>query len=479
MSPIRSPRHPAAHSLHRRLPAIAAALLLAWLTGQAPSPALANATEPSPKTFDWGADQRLRQVFIGNVGLNDASPIADRTFQRYRTRLWGRYSPTDWLDTDARLIWEGRHYNKPNADQWPVPGFETWYSGGVLFDRLAVTFNDPGGLPVQLKVGRQDLIFGNGWLVLDGTPLDGSRTIYFDAARATIDLDAIDTTLDLVAINQDANTGRFPQALNGVVEDQTEQYETGVIAYARNRSLLPEGAVDGYFIYKHDRPNPTPYNLRVNNGAPFPSPSDAGDIYTLGLRFDGPLAPHWTLRAEGAYQWGRLNAQPLSAFGLNARLQYSFDDALNNRLHGDLEYLSGDDPGDGTDQAFDPLWGRWPQWSELMIYQWPLDSRVGQATNLLRLNLGWAAQVHETSLVTLDYHALFANQQSTLTAAQRANISGDGYFRGHLLTAWLKTKLNAHVSGHLVAEYLAPGDFYASHRRDRAYFFRAEVVLNW
>jgi hypothetical protein len=46
--------------------------------------------------------------------------------------------PTDWLSAEARLIWEGRHYNKPKADQWPVPGFETWYSGGILFDRLAL-----------------------------------------------------------------------------------------------------------------------------------------------------------------------------------------------------------------------------------------------------------------------------------------------------------------------------------------------------
>jgi hypothetical protein len=473
LRPIRNPRRRAADGLHRPLPTILACLLLLGPIG----PAFAATTEPGPAVFDWGADLRLRQIFIGNVGLNEHSPIADRTFQRYRTRIWGRYSPTDWLDADARLIWEGRHYNKP--DVWPVPGFETWYSGGVLFDRLSLTFNEPAGLPVKLKLGRQDLIFGHGWLVLDGTPLDGSRTIYFDAARATVDLEAIDTTLDLVYIDQNADTGRFPQALNGDVEDQTEQYETGVIAYARNRSLLPEAVVDGYFIYKHDRRNPTPLRLRVNNGAPFPSPSDAGDIYTVGLRMDGPLAPRWDLRAEGAYQWGRLNARPLSAFGINARLQYSFDDALKNRLHADFEYLSGDDPGDGTDQAFDPLWGRWPQWSELMIYQWPLDTRVAQASNLLRLNLGWAAQVHPTSLLTFDYHALFANQESTRTLAQLANISGDGRFRGHLLTAWLKTKLNEHVAGHLVAEYLAPGDFYARHRRDDAYFVRAEVVLSW
>lgn len=450
--------------------------VMAWSAAQASS---AQSRDALSWDSDWGGDLRLRQVFIGNVGLNDDSPIADRTFQRYRGRLWGRAAPTAWLAADARLTWEGRHYNKPEAADWPVAGFETWYSGGVLFDRLALSFDQPADLPFSLKLGRQDLIFGHGWLVLEGTPLDGSRTIYFDAARATLDLDAIETVLDLVYIDQAADTGRFPRPLNDTIEDQSEQHETGFIAYARNRSLVPGSDLDGYFIYKHDRPHTTPGSIRVNNGAPFPSASDAGDLYTLGLRLDGDLAPRWSGRAEGAYQWGELNQRTVNAFGFNARLTYAFDDALQNRLHADLEYLSGDDPDDAADQAFDPLWGRWPQWSELMIYQWPLETRVAQATNLLRLNLGWAAQVHPTTLLTFDYHALFANEETTRTPAQLANLSGDDRFRGHLLTAWLKTRLNEHLAGHLVAEYLAPGEFYAAQRRDEAYFVRAELVLNW
>jgi len=453
------------------------ALILIAMTAWSGAEA-APAAAPEPK-LTWGGDLRLRQVFIGNVGLNDESPIADRTFQRYRGRLWARLRPSDWLAVDARLIWEGRHYNQPDAGDWPVAGFDTWYSGGVLFDRLAVAFTEPAELPFSLKLGRQDLIFGHGWLVLEGTPLDGSRTIYFDAARATLDLETIETVVDLVYLDQNADTARFPRPLNNVIEDQTEQHETGFIAYARNRSIVPGSDLDGYFIYKHDRPHPTPGSIRVNNGAPFPSPSDAGDLYTIGLRLDGGLSPRWSGRAEGAYQLGELNHRTLSAFGLNARLAYAFDDPLQNRVHADIEYLSGDDPDDDTDQAFDPLWGRWPQWSELMIYQWPLETRVAQATNLLRLNLGWDAQVHPTTLLSFDYHALFANEESTRTPAQLVNLSRDGRFRGHLLTAWLKAKLNERVAGHLVAEYLAPGDFYAEHRRDDAYFVRAELVLNW
>ena len=440
--------------------------------------ATAEAAPEAPR-LDWGADLRLREVIIGNVGLNDQSNIADRSFQRYRGRLWGSYAPTDWLAGDTRLIWEGRHYAEPKQRDWPVPGFETWYSGGLLLDRLALTLSEPGGLPVTAKAGRQDIILGDGWLVLEGTPLDGSRTLYFDAVRATLDATPIDTRVDLIYIDQYADTDRFPRPLNGVIEDQTEQFETGVVLWAHNTSLLTDGSLDGYFIYKHDRPNPTPGNIRVNNGAPFPSPSDSGDIYAAGLRTEMTLSQRWALEAEGVYEWGERNGSTLSAFAGKAGLTYGFGDPHANRVHADIEYLSGDDPDDATDQAFDPLWGRWPQWSELMIYQWPLESRVAEATNLLRLNAGWAAKLHPTTELLLDYHALFANEYSTRTPAQLANISGDSHFRGHLLTGWLKAKLTKHVAGHLVAEYLAPGDYYAQNRRDDSYFLRAELTLTW
>ena len=315
--------------------------------------------------------------------------------------------------------------------------------------------------------------------MLDGTPLDGSRTIYFDAARATYAADAIGTTFDLIYIDQYPSTDRFPKPLNGVIEDQTEQYETGAILYARNKSLLNNTDLHGFFIYKGNDPDHTFRNIRVNNGAPFPSPPDDGEVYAAGARIDSKLTPSWGLRAEAAYEWGTALGADLRAFGFNGRLAYVFNDAIANRLHLDVEYLSGDDPNTRTNEAFDPLWGRWPQWSELYIYQWAIDSRVGEATNLTRLNLGWAMKPHPTTEVSLDYHALWANQESVRDPSQLASISHDGYFRGHLLTGWVKTKFNEHVAGHLVAEYLMPGDFYAANRQDNSYFLRAELSLTW
>jgi len=104
---------------------------------------------------------------------------------------------------------------------------------------------------------------------------------------------------------------------------------------------------------------------------------------------------------------------------------------------------------------------------------------MGEATNLHRLNLGWGAKPHPTTEVTLDDHALWAAEASVRVPGQLANISRDGRFRGHLFTRWVKAKLNRQVSGHLVAEYLSPGDSYADNRQDASYFVRAELNPTW
>jgi hypothetical protein len=454
-------------------------LACAALVGAA-SISTASAQE-AKEPFTWGADLRLRWEFLDNATtLNDDLPGAERSFARYRGRLWGQVAPNESFEAYARLMWEGRYYANP--DEFVVPGLgnilDTTYSGALMFDNLFVKLNSVGGAPLTLKLGRQDVFLGNGWLVADGTPLDGSRTFYFDAIRATYVAESIGTTFDLILLDQSNDTNRFPSTLNDKTEDQTEQDEQGVILYARNKSLMTDTDLDGFFIYKGD--DPAQPLLRVNNGFdPFPSRTREGETYALGARIDSKLTPNWSLRAEAAFEWGDRFDQNLQALGFNGRGIYNFGDALSNRVHLGYEYLSGDDPGSNEVEAFDPLWGRWPQWSELyQPYTYALDSRTGEATNLQRINLGWGMKPHPTTEVTLDYHALFANE-NTLGDLGAPGFSSNGDFRGHLFTGWVKTKLDKHVAGHLVAEYFDPGDYYTDLRDQSAWYLRAEVFLTY
>lgn len=429
---------------------------------------LAAAAEPAP-TWTGGLDLRLREVAIDNANaLDDTSSTAERHFQRYRLRAWGQVQPEQSFLVNGRLMWEGRHYDKPD-----VNSYETWYSGAVMFDNLYVQADRPGGLPLKLKLGRQDIVLGNGWLMLDGTPLDGSRTLYFDALRVTWASGL--NTLDAILLKQNPRTRL---TLDGETEDQTEQTEKGLALYLRHK-YGADTDLDGYWFYKHNDPatGQAAGGMRLNNGFYFPSASDDGHVNALGGRIETQYSPTWKLRAELAAQWGRRNGADMEGFGFNGRATHALGGAWNDRVHVGYEFLSGDDPDTGRNEAFDPLWGRWPQWSELYgPYTYGMETRTGETTNLHRLNLGWAAQVHPKAELSLDYHALFADQN---TKRGTAGFSDSDKFRGHLVTAWLRAKLDKHVSGHLLAEYFLPGDYYEAPKGDNAYFLRAELNLSY
>lgn len=427
------------------------------------------AADPAP-AWSGGLDLRLREVDINNANaLDEANPSAERHFQRYRLRAWGQVQPDESLVFNGRLLWEGRHYNTPD-----LPNYENKYSGALMFDNLFVQADRPGGLPVKLKLGRQDIILGNGWLMLDGTPLDGSRSIYFDALRTTWSSGS--TRVDAILLKQNPKTRL---TLNGETEDQTEQREKGLALYLRNKFSV-DTDLDVFYFYKGNSPalGEAAGGWRLNNGTSFPSAADDGHVNALGGRIETQYSPTWKLRAETAVERGRRNGRDLRGFGFNGRATVSLGGAWNNRLQLGYEYLSGDDPGTAKrNEAFDPLWGRWPQWSELYgPYTYGMETRTGETTNLQRFNLGWIAKVHPTSELSLDYHALFADEN---TQCGSAGFSCGDKFRGHLYTAWLRTRFNQHISGHLLAEYFQPGDYYVTPKGDNAYFLRAELNFTY
>ena len=114
-------------------------------------------------------------------------------------------------------------------------------------------------MPATLTVGRQDIFLGDGWLVGDGTPEDGSFTYFLDSARFTYNLEEQKTTIDAIGIVQYARPDAWlptigPSTSQGGNPEPyllTDQNEKGAILWIANKSI-PQANLDGYFIYKHD-----------------------------------------------------------------------------------------------------------------------------------------------------------------------------------------------------------------------------------
>ena len=182
--------------------------------------------------------------------------------------------------------------------------------------------------------------------------------------------------------------------------------------------------------------------------------------------------------AEVAKELGRTNGDPLDAWGLNSRLTYFFRDPLQNQLRAGYEYLSGDRNGTKTNEGWDPMWGRWPQWSEMYAYTIAMETngRPAYWTNLHRLQAGWTFVPCKPLEVCLDYHLLFAD---TNHLEGTPNFSEEGSIRGQLFTLLLNYKFNPHVSGHVLGEFFWPGNYYSDIRQDPECYLRYELTFTW
>ncbi|MBN1359957.1 MAG: alginate export family protein [Sedimentisphaerales bacterium] len=423
---------------------------------------------PTP-WLQMGLDHRFRTIYAENIDtLNDDNAQSIYNFQRYRTRWWAKWILGEDIDFNTRLTWEFRTWADPPRRPQATDFDE------VLFDRFNITLRNMFGMPLTGVIGRQDVILGVGWLMLDGTPLDGSRTIFTDSARFTYDWAAKKTKLDMIYVDNGAKTDRWLKPLGDEHRALTEQDEHGAVLYLTNTSI-ENVQLEGFFMYKNDNP----IDSAVTN---MPAQwTRKAEIYTFGGAIAGTPAERWKYRAEAAIQTGEksditsgLSAgtmRDLEAYGALTNLEYLFNDARSNSLHVGYEYASGDDPATADNEQFDLLWAEWPRWSELYIYTYTNETMIAESTNLHRLNVGHKFKPCKAWEISTDYHALWADEMGQPWNPGGLTL-GSSRFRGHLITCWAKYKYGTHIAGHLLGEYLIPGDYYAAVNNDEAFWLR-------
>ena len=421
--------------------------------------------------INWGGDIRFRNEYVGNRTLNENGTSRGTSgkytdYQRIRLRWWTTVTPVKDVDLYVRFESEPRHNSEPE-------GTPTWNREQAWIDSANLKLTNFLGSPLTMTLGRQDIMLGEGWLVGDGTPADGTRTYFFDAARFSYELKEVSTTADLIYLVQNHRGNAMLPPLLSYQQNVTEQDERGLILWVTNKSVK-NTEINGYYIYKDER--------RVKGVAN----SDRGYINTFGGRIKGDIDSHWQYRAEGAHQFGEKNEKHLRAFGMNSQLAYLFKDPMKNQLRLFYEYESGDDPHSaGTDEGFDPLWGRWPRWTEfwtIFVVPGTGEGVIGEFTNLHRFGPGWTFAPTDRIECTLDYNFLFAATDSMAHAGPRGTrpaAFGDGSFRGQLINFIVGANLTRHLKARLVNGVFFPGNFYSETRQQTACFVRGELYFTW
>jgi hypothetical protein len=443
-----------------------------------------NQSPASNSWLTWGGDVRARDEYFDTaVSLSKADALHEQNLLRFRTRLWATAQTLPDLAFNIRLTAEPRHWTKPSfASAYKARTGTEWRY--VIPDALNAKWSNALGHPITVTVGRQDILpgdLGDGWLIGDGTPADGSMTAYLDAARIKYKSTELNTEFNLVCIYQSPSPDAWLPVLGRSTSyPLVEQREKGVIVYASNKSIT-NVRLDGYFLYKHDDQE----TFTVAGVKKIPG--DNADLYTLGASINGSPSANWQYSLEGAYQFGWKEdkiqgvfaSRDVTAYGAKAKLTYLFKDALNNQLSLIGEHLSGDKAGTTSkDEAFDVMWGRWPRFSEAYANAFTVEAggRPAQYSNLERLGASWTCNPTKQLTLSTTYNALFAPEASA-TRGPVSLFSNNGHFRGHFAQVLLKFQINKQLSGHVHGEWIKEGDYYR--QRDVMTFFRVEMMYTF
>jgi hypothetical protein len=419
----------------------------------------AVAATPPANKLEFGFEERVRTENSDNNTDFDQDAVKDDASHqwRFRTRAWARLSAGANTELAVGLNNESRKKTTPRVamtmDETVV---ETFYLDHRFADGASI------------RIGRQNLSKGDGFILADGGPGDGSRTAYFNA----VDLGWTTgkSRLDLLIISDPYRDEYLPR-----IHDQTRtliDWDENALGLYWTDANRAKTTLDAYYFYKAE----------TGDTCALTNPERQGDrmFHTLGVRVVRDFPCDWSVKTELAGQTGgQQPGRDIRAWGAQASVKKSFAHATKPSILLGWTGLSGDDPATTANEGWDPLFSRYPKWSELYIYSLGSERGASYWTNLSM----WQAEVRLAPVKPLELRATyyrlgaFHHMGAFAPFPIKPKFFAGGTQRGDLFAARADYKLNDNWRGHVVGEYLAPGDFYAG--SDYGWFLRAEILCTF
>jgi len=444
--------------------------------------------------LDGGAELRFRYEWMenlpgayGQLGPNDADRL------RLRLKLWGSAAVGDY-GIYARLYDEVREFhNLRGRNHQHFPGW-------LFLDNLYLDMNNLLHDRVDVRVGRQDMVYGEGRVIANGTPGETDRSAFnalkittrvTEATKADVFATYMLAGEEYLAIGN-RNTGYYPTSYRGVYggpenNDGLREWGVGTYWTVEEIDALP---IEFYLLYKDES---RWYLDGTDKSARIP-----GRKYgTAGLRLMPKFTEKLAGEAEAAYQFGRTEAylgggvddQLISAYMLFGGLTYmetewtwkSYVKAATLFLSGDSKEAAHDRQGGpaSTSTGWNPVYGRY-----IYIGEIPAGMYGGcRWTNLI-----WpygeigASPFSDRHAFRVQTGPMFAHRDDRTDAP----ANDDNRYRGwytQLSYDYLIIKEIANnrgnLKGRIVAEDMVYGDYYYGTNPNNGYFFRVELVATF
>lgn len=433
---------------------------------------------------DVGASIRLRQEILDNfIYLGTTRSAADdRSYFRFRVQIWDNLKFDEKISLYARITTEPRYYV---AGPYRVTldngtNLKRFDQDEIFIDNLYIDIKKPFNLPVNLRIGRQDFLgpdmYGEGFIVFDGTPADGSRSFYFNAVKLQLIISE-NHKFDFVYMSQPVTDIYLPSIHPSAYDSErdtsrlyinhkkrlTATHEKGFLIYGSNK-ILQSLTVEPYYLYKNEDEWYT--NPELN-------------FHTFGLRAVLKLNDEWSVKAELARQLGKYSdGRDKSTFGGYLFLVKSFPNfKLSPRIELGVAYLSGDNPNTkNKDEGWNPPFSRAAMWNELFAYI-VIPETVnkggpipGYWTNLKAIITKLCITPVKNMNLLFSYQHLWSDKKTEFKSAPLNQMfSNNGYDRGDMFAAMGTYKFTKNIDGLLQFEYFIPGDFYTSKAKNAAF----------
>ena len=296
----------------------------------------ASAQEKSNLSLKFGLIERIRNEYYNNIQDMSVYTNDKNDYFRIRTSVWAQAAYAPYATAYVKLTNEFRKYLADPKDR----DF-TWDE--IIFDNLYLKLETPGKL-AALTVGRQNLTYGEGFILMEGAPWDGSRTIYHDAVKLALTRGK--TTVDLLAIDNLRKDDRLPvirgsKLKNGELKAQNRDQwlndgEEKAFGLYATTTAVPKSKLEAYFIRKTELPDPWIPKAGVLK--------DELNLNTVGGRLSTGFTPRFSLTTEWAYENGTQGAIKHKAYGGYGYLTFVVEPQSKAALSAGVIALSGDDP---------------------------------------------------------------------------------------------------------------------------------------
>ncbi len=277
-------------------------------------------------------------------------------------------------------------------------------SNKVFLDNAYIEAKNVLG-PISLKLGRQNLIYGSGFVVLDGQSQFASTSIYFDGVKATWGI--TDQILLDALYMKDQENNRSSVAPDDITL-------SGLYLTATKACPVMGGQQEVYALNREDE-------------------KTSKDIWMFGFRLSDKLANGLDYSGEGAIQTGTAyKGQDQDAYGYKLDLGYTFLGLdLKPRIFGQYAYMSGDQADTKDYEGWDVFYGGWPQFGDLLAWAYvtvpvlpgysaigdPAVSTNGEAayTNLHIATIGLGFAIDDKIFPKISFSKLRFDEDNTNT----------------------------------------------------------------